>query len=228
MKNEMSMPIAAIGGVIVVGAVVAVVAVLRAYEIGQNLDLIMPGRTAAILHLVLRGAMKDSVLSAAFAVACWRYWRTPSGTWWKLLLPPLFVVKVGAAVFAASSVARICSVVALRIFPTLVEPFSALCWWRPFQMLDLSLLFGLILLFVAVAEWLQRKIEASKSKMRRVVLAVFAVCLFAVLYSPISYRVVRDLIWWRYDDAKDETEEFAPKQDDDFRIDTDEPWEVKT
>jgi len=225
MTNKMSMPIAAIGGVAVGGVVVATAAVFQAYEVGQSLDLLVQGRTAAILHLVLRGAMRNAVLCAAFAVACWQYWRMPSGTWRKLL-PSLLIVKVGAAVFAASSVARICSMVALRIFPALMEPIPALCGSRPFQILDLAMLFGMILLFVALADFLQRKIEASKSMMRRVGLAALAVCLFVALYSPVTYRLACGLIWWRNDDAKEETEELGPNQDNDYHIDADEPWEV--
>ena len=154
MKDEVSMPIAAIGGVAIGGAVVATAAVFHAYEVGRNLDLLVQGRMAAILHLVLRGAMRNAVLCAAFAVACWQYWRMPSGMWRKLL-PSLLIVKVGAAVFAASSVARICLMVALRIFPALMEPIPALCGSRPFQILDLAMLFGMILLFVALADCLQ-------------------------------------------------------------------------
>ncbi len=225
MTNKMSMPIAAIGGVAVGGVVVATAAVYQAYEVGQSLDLLVQGRTAAIMHLVFRGAMRNAVLCAAFAVACWQYWRMPSGTWWKLL-PSLLIVKVGAAVFAASSVARICSMLALRMFPALMEPIPALCGSRPFQILDLAMLFGMILLFVALADFLQQKIEASKSMMRRVVLAALAVCFFAVLASPGTYRLACGLIWWRNDDAKEETEELGPNQDNEYNIDADEPWEV--
>ena len=225
MTNKMSMPIAAIGGVAIGGAVVATAAVFLAYEAGACLDLLVEGRTAAILHLVLRGAMKNALLCAAFAVACWQYWRMPSGTWRKLL-PSLLIVKVGAAVFAASSVARICSMVALRIFPALMEPIPALCGSRPFQILDLALLFGMILLFVAVADFLQRKIEGVGPKIWRVGLAALAVCFFAVLASPVTYRLVCDLIWWRNDDAKEETEELGPNHDNEYHIDADEPWEV--
>ena len=225
MKDEVSMPIAAIGGVAVGGAVVATAAVFQAYEVGQSLDLLVQGRTAAILHLVLRGAMRNAVLCAAFAVACWQYWRMPSGTWRKLL-PSLLIVKVGAAVFAASSVARICSMVALRIFPALMEPIPALCGSRPFQILDLAMLFGMILLFVAVADCLQRKIDESKSMMRRVVLAALAVCFFAVLASPVTYRFVCSLIEGWNTDAKEESEEWDPNQDNEYNIDADEPWEV--
>lgn len=225
MTNKMSMPIAAIGGVAIGGAVVATASVFLAYEAGACLDLLVEGRTAAILHLVLRGAMKNALLCGAFAVACWQYWRMPSGTWRKLL-PSLLIVKVGAAVFAASSVARICSMVALRIFPALMEPIPALCGSRPFQILDLAMLFGMILLFVALADFLQRKIEASKSMMRRVGLAAFAVCLFVALYSPVTYRLAGDLIWRRNDDAKEETEELGPNHDNEYHIDADEPWEV--
>ena len=219
------MPLAAVGGAIVVGAVVAAAAVFRAYEVGQSLDLLVQGRTAAIMHLVVRGAMRNAVLCAAFAVACWQYWRMPSGTWWKLL-PSLLFVKVGAAVFAASSVARICSMVALRIFPALMEPIPALCGSRPFQILDLALLFGLILLLVAVADCLQRKVEVSKSTMRRVGLAALAVCFFAVLASPGTYRLVCGLIEGWNTDAKEEMEELGPNQDNEYNIDADEPWEV--
>lgn len=225
MKNGMSMPIEAVGGVIVAGAVVAIAAVFRAYEIGQNLDVVMPGRMAAILHIVLRGAMVNVVLCTAFLIACWRSWSMPDDTWWKLL-PLLLIAKVGAAVFAASSVARICLMVALRIFPALMEPIPALCGWRPFQVLDLALLFGLILLFVAVADCLQRKIEESKSMMRRVGLAVLAVCFFAVLASPGTYRLARGLIGRWNTDAKEEMEELGPNQDNEYNIDADEPWEV--
>ena len=225
MKNESSIPVAVVGGMIVVGAVVATAAVFQAYEVGQSLDLLVQGRTAAILHLVLRGAMRNAVLCAAFAVACWQYWRMPSGTWRKLL-PSLLIVKVGAAVFAASSVARICSMVALRIFPALMEPITALCGWRPFQVLDLALLFGMILLFVAVADFLQRKIEESKSMMRRVGLAALAVCFFAVLASPGTYRLVCSLIEGWNTDAKEESEEWDPDQDNEYQIEVDEPWEV--
>lgn len=225
MTNKMSMPIAAIGGVAVGGAVVATAAVFQAYEVGQSLDLLVQGRTAAILHLVLRGAMRNAVLCAAFAVACWQYWRMPSGTWWKLL-PSLLIVKVGAAVFAASSVARICSMVALRIFPALMEPIPALCGWRPLQVLDLAMLFAMILLFVRLADFLQRKIEASKSMMRRVVLAALAVCFFAVLASSVTYRFFCSLIEGWNTDAKEESEEWDPNQDNEYNIDADEPWEV--
>ena len=225
MKDEVSMPIAAIGGVAVGGVVVATAAVFQAYELGQSLDLLVEGRTAAILHLVLRGAMRNAVLCAAFAVACWRYCRLPSGTWWKLL-PSLLILKVGAAVFAASSAARICSLVVLRICPALMGPIPALCGARPFQILDLAMLFGMILLFVALADFLQRKIEASKSMMRRVGLAALAVCFFAVLASPGTYRLACGLIWWRNDDAKEETEELGPNHDNEYHIDADEPWEV--
>ena len=225
MTNKMSMPIAAIGGVAVGGAVVATAAVFHTYEVGQNLDLLVQGRMAAILHLVLRGAMRNAVLCAAFAVACWQYWRMPSGTWRKLL-PSLLIVKVGTAVFAASSVARICSIVVLRIFPALMEPIPALYGSRPFQILDLALLFGLILLFVALADFLQRKIEASKSMMRRVGLAALAVCFFAVLASPGTYRLACGLIEGWNTDAKEEMEELGPNHDNEYHIDADEPWEV--
>lgn len=227
MTNKMSMPIAAIGGVAIGGAVVATAAVFLAYEAGACLDLLVEGRTAAILHLVLRGAMKNALLCAAFAVACWQYWRMPSGTWRKLL-PSLLIVKVGAAVFAASSAARICSMVALRIFPALMEPIPALCGSRPFQILDLAMLFGMILLFVALADFLLRKIEASKSMMRRVGLAALAVCFFAVLASPVTYRFVCSLIEGWNTDAKEESEEWDPNQDNEYNIDADEPWEVRT
>ena len=225
MKGEVSMPVKVVGGMIVVGAVVATAAVFQAYEVGQSLDLLVQGRMAAIMHLVLRGAMRNAVLCAAFAVACWQYWRMPSGTWRKLL-PSLLIVKVGAAVFAASSVARICSMVALRIFPALMEPIPALCGSRPFQILDLAMLFGMILLFVAVADFLQRKIEESKSMMRRVGLAALAVCFFAVLASPGTYRLARGLIERWNTDAKEESEEWDPDQDNEYNIDADEPWEV--
>ena len=227
MKDEVSMPIAAIGGVAVGGAVIATAAVFHAYEVGQNLDLLVQGRMAAILHLVLRGAMRNAVLCAAFAVACWQYWRMPSGTWRKLL-PSLLIVKVGAAVFAASSAARICSMVALRIFPALMEPIPVPCGSRPFQILDLAMLFGMILLFVRLADFLQRKIEASKSMMRRVVLAALAVCFFAVLASPGTYRLACGLIEGWNTDAKEEMEELDPNQDSEYNIDADEPWEVRT
>ena len=226
MKGEVSMPVKVVGGMIVVGAVVAAAAVFQAYEVGQSLDLLVQGRMAAILHLVLRGAMRNAVLCAAFAVACWQYWRMPSGTWRKLL-PSLLIVKVGAAVFAASSVARICSMLALRMFPALMEPIPALCGWRPFQVLDLALLFGLILLFVAVADCLQRKIEESKSMMRRVGLAVLAVCFFAVLASPGTYRLVCSLIEGWNTDAKEEAEEWDPNQDNEYQIEVDEPWQLR-
>ena len=225
MTNKMSMPIAAIGGVAIGGAVVATASVFLAYEAGACLDLLVEGRTAAILHLVLRGAMKNALLCGAFMIACWQYWRMPSGTWRKLL-PSLLIVKIGAAVFAASSVARICSMVALRMFPALMEPIPALCGWRPLQVLDLALLFGLILLFVAVADCLQRKIEESKSMMRRVGLAVLAVCFFAVLASPGTYRLACGLIEGWNTDAKEEMEELGPNQDNEYHIDADEPWEV--
>ena len=225
MKNESSIPVAVVGGMIVVGAVVATAAVFQAYEVGQSLDLLVQGRMAAILHLVLRGAMRNAVLCAAFAVACWQYWRMPSGTWRKLL-PSLLIVKVGAAVFAASSVARICSMLALRMFPALMEPIPALCGWRPLQVLDLAMLFAMILLFVGLADFLQRKIEASKSMMRRVVLAALAVCFFAVLASPVTYRFVCSLIEGWNTDAKEESEEWDPNQDNEYNIDADEPWEV--
>ena len=225
MKGEVSMPVKVVRGMIVVGAVVATAAVFQAYEVGQSLDLLVQGRTAAIMHLVLRGAMRNAVLCAAFAVACWQYWRMPSGTWRKLLLS-LLIVKVGAAVFAASSAARICSMVAFRICPALMEPFAALSGWRPFQVLDLALFFGMILLFVAVADCLQRKIEASKSMMRRVGLAALAVCFFAVLASPGTYRLACGLIEGWNTDAKEEMEELGPNQDNEYNIDADEPWEV--
>lgn len=226
MKNGMSMPIEAVGGVIVAGAVVAIAAVSRAYEIGQNLDVMIQGRTAVILHLVLRGAMVNSVLCAAFAVACWQYWRMPSGAWWRLL-PSLLFVKVGAAVFGASSVARICSMVALRMFPALMEPIPALCGWRPLQVLDLAMLFGMILLFVALADFLQRKIEGVGTKMWRVGLAALAVCFFAVLASPVTYRLVCSLIEGWNTDAKEEAEEWGPNQDNEYQIEVDEPWQLR-
>ena len=226
MKDEVSMPIAAIGGVAVGGVVVATAAVFQAYELGQSLDLLVEGRTAAILHLVLRGAMRNAVLCAAFAVACWRYCRLPSGTWWKLL-PSLLILKVGAAVFAASSAARICSLVVLRICPALMGPIPALCGARPFQILDLAMLFGMILLFVALADFLQRKIEASKSMMRRVGLAALAVCFFAVLASPGTYRFVCSLIEGWNTDAKEESEEWDPNQDNEYQIEVDEPWQLR-
>ena len=97
MRNASSMPLAVVGGTIVVGVVVAVAAVFRAYEVGQSLDVVMPGRTATILHIVLRGAMVNVVLCAAFLIACWRYWRIPGDTWRKLL-PVLLIAKLGAAV----------------------------------------------------------------------------------------------------------------------------------
>lgn len=225
MRNTSSMPLAAVGGAIVVGAVVAAAAVFRAYEVGQNLDLLVEGRTAAILHLVLRGAMMNAVLCAAFMIACWQYWRMPSGTWRKLL-PSLVIVKVGAAVFAASSVARICSVVALRIFPALMEPIPALCGSRPFQILDLAMLFAMILLFVGLADFLQRKIEGVGPKIWRVGLAALAVCFFAVLASPGTYRLACGLIEGWNTDAKEEMEELGPNQDNEYNIDADEPWEV--
>ena len=142
-------------------------------------------------------------------------------------MPSLLIVKVGTAVFAASSVPRICSMVALRICPALMEPFAALCEWRPFQVLDLALLFGLILLFVAVADCLQRKIEESKSMMRRVGLAVLAVCFFAVLASPGTYRLVCGLIEGWNTDAKEEAEEWDPNQDNEYQIEVDEPWQLR-
>ena len=225
MTNKMSMPIAAIGGVAVGGVVVATAAVFQAYEVGQSLDLLVQGRMAAILHLVLRGAMRNAVLCAAFAVACWQYWRMPSGTWRKLL-PSLLIVKVGAAVFAASSAARICSMLSLRMFPALMEPIPALCGLRPLQVLDLAMLFAMILLFVALADFLQRKIEASKSMIRRVGLAALAVCFFAVLASPGTYRLACGLIEGWNTDAKEEMEELGPNRDSEYNIDADEPWEV--
>ena len=109
-----------------------------------------------------------------------------------------------------------------------MEPIPALCGSRPFQILDLAMLFGMILLFVALADFLLRKIEASKSMMRRVGLAALAVCFFAVLASPVTYRFVCSLIEGWNTDAKEESEEWDPNQDNEYNIDADEPWEVRT
>ena len=209
-----------------VGAVVATAAVFRAYAVGQHLDLLVQGRMAAILHMVLRGAMMNVVLCAAFLVSCWRYWRMPSGTGWKIL-PLLLPVKIGAAVFAASSVARFFSMLAQRFLPSMMHPFAAIGGWRPFQILDLALLFVLMLLFVALADRMQQKIEAIRSMVLRVTFTVLAVCLFVVLASPIPYCITRELVERQNNDASEETEEPDPPKDNDYRIDADEPWEVR-
>ena len=226
MKNEASMPVVAVGGMIVVGAVVATAAVFRAYAVGQCLDVLVQGRTAAILHLVLRGAMMNAVLCTALLVAFWRYWRIPSESVWKLL-PLLLPVKIGAAVFAASSVARFFSMSAQRFLPSMMHPFAAIGGWRPFQILDLALLFVLMLLFVALADRMQRKIEAVSSMALRVTFTALAVCLFVVLASPIPYRITCELVERQNNDESEETEEPDPPQDNDYRIDADEPWEVR-
>lgn len=225
MKNESSIPVAAIGGVAVGGAVLATAAVFQAYELGQSLDLLVQGRTAAIMHLVLRGAMRNAVLCAAFAVACWQYWRMPSGTWRKLL-PLLLIAKLGAAVFAASSVSRACSMLAMRLFPALMDPFVPLGGWRPFQMLDLALLFVLMLLFAALADRIQRKIEATRSRAWRAALATLAVCLFVALASSAPLCVVREFLDRQPRDAVEKTDDPPPPEGNDYRIDADEPWEV--
>lgn len=225
MRNTSSMPLAAVGGAIVVGAVVAAAAVFRAYEVGQNLDLVMPGRTAAILHIVLRGAMVNVVLCTAFLIACWRSWSMPDDTWWELL-PLLLIAKLGAAVFAASSVSRECSMLAMRLFPAFMDPFASLGGWRPFQMLDLALLIVLMLLFAALADRIQRKIEATRSKTRRAALATLAVCLFAALASPAPYFIAREFLERQRCETVEENDDPPPPEGNAYRLDADEPWEV--
>lgn len=225
MRNTSSMPLAVVGGTIVVGVVVAAAAVFRTYEVGQNLDVVMPGRTAAILHIVLRGAMVNTVLCAAFLIACWRCWRIPGDTWRKLL-PVLLIVKLGAAVFAASSVSRECSMLAMRLFPALMDPFAQLGMWRPFQMLDLSLFFVLMLLFAALVDRIQRKIEETRSMTRRAAVATLAVFLFVALASPAPYFIAREFLERQRCETIEENDDPHSPEGDDYRIDVDEPWEV--
>lgn len=235
MKSETSMPISAIVGLVIVGAVVAVAAVFRAYEAGQSLDVMMIGRMAAILHIVLRGAMMNVVLWSLLMIACWRFWRTPKESWRKLL--PLFLaVKIGTAVFAASFVARFIAMLSMQFFPIMTQSFAALGGWCPFQVLDLVLLFGFMLLFVVITDKIERKVAKLRSMAIRVTFAALGVCLFFILASPLPYRITREFIEGIHEDEIEETKELdsprndLPKdnlqRDDNRRIVVDKPWEA--
>ena len=225
MKDESSLPVAAVAGVMAVGGVTAVMAVSHSFAASQMLDPVMVGREAAIMHFVLRGAIKNAAFCGCFLLAFWRCWRG-QGKWWRNWRPMVLPLKVGLAALASCLLCGCLSRLLLCFVPALIRPVEALGGWRGLQLLDMAMQCGFTLLLYAFANWIQRKIELTGSVASRVAFTALAVCLFVVLVSPAPYWIVGKLVPGRHAETFDAEEEEKTSPNDDFRLDVDEPWEM--
>ena len=226
MENKTdSIPLVAVAGMMVVGGVVAAMAMQQAAFASQGLCVTTPGREAAIIHLVLRGAVKNAVLCTAALLACWRCLRAAgvSKIDWLVLLS---FIKIVVAVFAASSISQCVSLIGARICPLLHDQIAGLGGWRGFQLLDLVLVVGLILVFVVLADAIERRIKDADSTSARIAFAGAAILVFVVVSSSAFGQMVCGPFASRHGDAIDENGVEEPQRDDDFRLDADEPWEL--
>ena len=224
MKNESSLSVTEVAGVMAVGGVIAAMAVSHAFAASQMLDPVMVGREAAIMHFVLRGAIKNAALCGCLLLALWRCWRG-QGKWWRNWRPMALPLKVGLAALAACSLGGCLTRLWLWFVPALILPVAALGGWRGLQLVDLAMQCGFTLLLYAFANWFERKIESARPVAIRVLFAVLAICLFGVLISPAPYWIVGKLMPERHDELFDAEEEKSSPNDD-YRLDSDEPWEV--
>ena len=225
MKDEGSVSVAAVAGVMAAGGVIAVMAVNHAFAASQMMDPVMVGREAAIMHLVLRGAIKNAVVCGCLLLAFWRCWRG-QGKWWRNWRPMALPLKVGLAALAACSLGGCLARLWLWFVPVLILPVAALGGWRGLQLVDLAMQCGFTLLLYALANWVQRKVELARSVVNRVAFAALAVCLFVGLASPAPYWIVGKLMSGRPVETFDAEEEEKTSPKDDFRLDADEPWEM--
>ena len=225
MIDEDSVPVAAVAGVMAVGGVIAAMAVDQAFAVSQMLDPVMVGREAAIMHLVLRGAIKNASLCGCLMLAFWRCWRG-QGKWWRNWRPMALPLKVGLAALAACSLGGCLTRLWLWFVPALALPVEALGGWRGLQLVDLAMQCGFTLLLYALANWIQRKIESARSAAIRVAFAALAVCLFGGLASPAPYWIVGKVMSGRSGETIDAGEEEKSSPNDDYRLDADEPWEM--
>lgn len=225
MIDEDSVPVAAVAGVMAVGGVIAAMAVDQAFAVSQMLDPVMVGREAAIMHLVLRGAIKNASLCGCLMLAFWRWWRG-QGKWWRNWRPMALPLKVALAALAACSLGGCLNRLWLWFVPTLILPVAALGGWRGLQLVDLSMQCGFTLLLYAFANWIQRKVESTRSTASRVAFVGLAVCLFVGLASPAPYWIVGKLMSGQHVETIDADEEEKSSPNDDYRLDADEPWEM--
>ena len=225
MKSESSLSVMAVAGVMAAGGVIAAMAVNQAFAASQMLDPVMVGREAAIMHFVLRGAIKNAALCGCLLLAFWRCWRG-QGKWWRNWRPMALPLKVGVAALAACSLGGCMTRLLLCFVPTLILPVAELRGWRGLQLVDLAMQCGFTLLLYAFANWIQRKIESAKSLASRIAFASLAICLFGGLVSPAPYRIAGFLMSERHVETFDAEEE-KPSPDDDLRLDVDEPWMMR-
>ena len=203
----------------VLGAVVATIAMHETFLAHQNFDMLMPGREAAVWHLVLRISVRSTALAMTVLMALRRYLCNGHGSEFGILLA---LVEVGAALFASSGLCLELERIALSVSPGLAMPISSFGGWRAIQLLDLVLTSVSIVLFVVFADYLYHKIVGAKSLKLRVVYTVLAVIVFGGLASPAP-RLVRECIVRDAREAVERDDEYRPVERD-WRLNEDEPW----
>ena len=217
-----SVPVWEVVAGMALGAAVAIVAARETLFANQNFDMLMKGREAAIMHLALRISIK----SAAFAMVglvslrrCLRRRRSDD------LGVCLVLAKVVAAIIAGSSLCLELEKAALSAIPAMWAPIALLGGWRAIQLADLALVSVSIVLLVVFADYIHRKIVEAKSWKRRVGYAALAIVVFGGLASPVP-RLVRECI---VRDAANQIEELEQERphEEDYRLDVDEPWDMK-
>lgn len=203
------------------GAVVGVVAARETLFAHQSFDIMLEGREAAIMHLVLRVSIKSAAVAMSVIVAMRRcVCKDCNIDLWVCLMP----IKVAAAIIASSSLCMELELMALRLFPVVGWPIVAFGGWRAIQLADLVLTSISLVFLVVLADYIHRKIAESKSWKRRVVYVVLALAVFGGLASFAPWIVRRCVVR----DGSNAVEEFEKEcpNDVDYRLDADEPWEM--
>ena len=193
-----------------------------ALDINDKLGFMWVGRSATVTFFVLRRIVWQIAMVGGGMLLVGRLWRERSDrSAWKSLVAML---KLAAAVFCAVKISTSVGMIAYERVPCMCVPVNWLGMWRPFQVVEILLLVGLIPFLLLALELFQKQLLIARSSWMRVVFGL-ALVLGVFLGMRISSRFLRCEVE-RHAPCEDEYDE-NPDVDKGYRLTADEPGEVR-
>lgn len=221
-------PFLAILGVAAIAGFITWQAIHLASEVSQRLICVWQGRDAAILFMVARRTVWDSVMIFGELFFVWRMAKARNTV--SRIAALVGGIKIGFVILFATKVGNVVGLWLGSNFQICNEPIAFLCGWRIFQLIALMLPIVVTPGLMALADIAQGKLVSVQMRGRGALMAGSLVALYLGLciVNPVNLHLHQAVRHQEEIQDDDGSEESGSSHLDGYRLTDDEPWEVQS